>query len=33
MPKEKIEKNDQIEMKNVGNSMLLPRFSAKSWLF
>ena len=31
MAKEKIEKNDPIEMKNVGNSVLLPKFSAKIW--
>jgi hypothetical protein len=31
MTKEKIEKNYQIELKIAGNSVLLPRFSAKSW--
>ena len=30
MAKEKIEKNDQIEIKNVDNSVLLTRFLAKS---
>ena len=33
MAKEKIEKNEQIELKNTGNSVLLPRFLARSWLF
>lgn len=30
MVKEKIEENDQIEMNNVGNSVLLPKFSSQA---
>jgi len=33
MAKGKIEKNCQIDMKNVDNGVLLPSFSAKIWWF